>query len=354
MKIKETDGMNKPNNIILSLMLLLGIILFFVLNIAFGSVYIPFPEVIKILLGQETENQVWINIIIKSRLPQTITACLSGSALAIGGLMMQTLFRNPLAGPSILGISSGASLGVAIVIMFIGNIGGIAFSGMETIGNFAVIFAAFAGSVLVLFLILFLARKVKNNAMLLIIGIMVGYISSSLVGVLQFYSISENVHAFAIWGLASFSNISWNQMKFFIPVIIIGMIFSIFLMKTLNILLLGENYAKNLGLNIKRARLLIILITGLLTAVITAFCGPVAFLGLAVPHLARMLYSTSNHKVLVPGVLFFGALLALFCNLIARMPGFDGALPINAVTSMIGAPIVISVILKKKKLHSMN
>ena len=187
--------------------------------------------------------------------------------------------------------------------------------------------------------------------MLLIIGIMVGYISSSLVGVLQFYSISENVHAFAIWGLASFSNISWNQMKFFIPVIIMGMIFSIFLMKTLNMLLLGENYAKNLGLNIKRARLLIILITGLLTAVITAFCGPVAFLGLAVPHLARMLYSTSNHKVLVPGVLFFGALLALFCNLIARMPGFDGALPINAVTSMIGAPIVISVILKKKKLH---
>lgn len=351
MEIKTIAGKKKYKNFILGLMLLLGIILFFVLNIAVGSVYIPFPEVLKILMGQESENQVWVNIILKSRLPQTITACLSGSGLAIGGLMMQTLFRNPLAGPSILGISSGASLGVAIVIMFIGNIGGIAFSGMETIGNFAVIFAAFAGSVLVLFLILFLARKVRNNAMLLIIGIMVGYISSSLVGVLQFYSISENVHAFAIWGLASFSNITWNQMKLFIPIIIIGMIFSIFLMKTLNMLLLGENYAKNLGLNINRARLLIILVTGILTAVITAFCGPVAFLGLAVPHLARMLYSTSNHKILVPGVLFFGALLALACNLIARMPGFDGALPINAVTSMIGAPIVISVILKKKKLH---
>ena len=351
MEIKTIAGKKKYKNFILGLMLLLGIILFFVLNIAVGSVYIPFPEVLKILMGQESENQVWVNIILKSRLPQTITACLSGSGLAIGGLMMQTLFRNPLAGPSILGISSGASLGVAIVIMFIGNIGGIAFSGMETIGNFAVIFAAFAGSVLVLFLILFLARKVRNNAMLLIIGIMVGYISSSLVGVLQFYSISENVHAFAIWGLASFSNITWNQMKLFIPIIIIGMIFSIFLMKTLNMLLLGENYAKNLGLNINRARLLIILVTGILTAVITAFCGPVAFLGLAVPHLARMLYSTSNHKILVPGVLFFGALLALACNLIARMPGFDGALPINAVTSMIGAPIVISVILKKKKIN---
>ena len=352
--MKQNLIANKQNSTILSLMLLLGIIVFFVLNIAVGSVYIPFAEVIKILLGQECDNQIWVNIIIKSRLPQTITACLSGCGLAIGGLMMQTLFRNPLAGPSILGISSGASLGVAFIIMFVGNIAGFAFSGVESIGNLAIIFAAFAGSVSVLFLILFLARKVKNNAMLLIIGIMVGYISSSLVGVLQLYSISENVHAFAIWGLASFSNISWNQMKFFIPVILIGIISSIFMMKSLNMLLLGENYAKNLGLNIKRARLLIILITGLLTAVITAFCGPVAFLGLAVPHLARMLFSTSNHKVLIPGILFFGALLALFCNLIARMPGFDGALPINAVTSMIGAPIVISVILKKKKLHSLN
>jgi len=344
----------KNSNIILNLMLLLGIILFFVLNIAVGSVYIPFPDVLKILIGQGSDNQVWVNIILKSRLPQTITACLSGSGLAIGGLLMQTLFRNPLAGPSILGISSGASLGVAFVIMFVGNIGGFAFSGIATIGNFAIVFAAFAGSVLVLFLILFLARKVKNNAMLLIIGIMVGYISSSLVGVLQFYSISENVHAFAIWGLASFSNISWIQMKLFVPVILIGLFFSFLLIKPLNMLLLGENYAKNLGLNIRKYRLLIILVTGILTAVITAFCGPVAFLGLAVPHLARMLYSTSNHKVLVPGVLFFGALLALFCNLIARMPGFDGALPINAVTSMIGAPIVISVILKKKKLNSLN
>jgi len=344
----------KNSSIILNLMLLLGIILFFVLNIAVGSVYIPFTDVLKILLGQGSDNQVWVNIILKSRLPQTITACLSGSGLAIGGLLMQTLFRNPLAGPSILGISSGASLGVAFVIMFVGNIGGFAFSGIATIGNFAIVFAAFAGSVLVLFLILFLARKVKNNAMLLIIGIMVGYISSSLVGVLQFYSISENVHAFAIWGLASFSNISWIQMKLFVPVILIGLFFSFLLIKPLNMLLLGENYAKNLGLNIRKYRLLIILVTGILTAVITAFCGPVAFLGLAVPHLARMLYSTSNHKVLVPGVLFFGALLALFCNLIARMPGFDGALPINAVTSMIGAPIVISVILKKKKLNSLN
>ncbi|MBI9038408.1 MAG: iron ABC transporter permease [Bacteroidales bacterium] len=344
----------KSNNLILSLMLLLGIILFFVLNVAVGSVYIPFPEVIKILLGQESENQVWVNIIIKSRLPQAITACLSGSGLAIGGLLMQTLFRNPLAGPSILGISSGASLGVAFVIMFVGNIGGFAFSGIEIIGNLTVVFAAFAGSVLVLLLILFLAQKVKNNAMLLIIGIMIGYISSSLVGVLQFYSISENVHAFAIWGLASFSNISWSQMNVFIPIIFIGLFFSFLLIKPLNMLLLGENYAKNLGLNIKRSRLIIILVTGLLTAVITAFCGPLAFLGLAVPHLARMLYSTSNHKVLVPGVIFFGALLALFCNLIARMPGFDGALPVNAVTSMIGAPIVISVVLKKKKLNSFN
>ena len=354
MEINARIDKLKRSNIILNLMLLLGIILFFVLNIAVGSVYIPFTDVLKILLGQGSDNQVWVNIILKSRLPQTITACLSGSGLAIGGLLMQTLFRNPLAGPSILGISSGASLGVAFVIMFVGNIGGFAFSGIATIGNFAIVFAAFAGSVLVLFLILFLARKVKNNAMLLIIGIMVGYISSSLVGVLQFYSISENVHAFAIWGLASFSNISWIQMKLFVPVILIGLFFSFLLIKPLNMLLLGENYAKNLGLNIRKYRLLIILVTGILTAVITAFCGPVAFLGLAVPHLARMLYSTSNHKVLVPGVLFFGALLALFCNLIARMPGFDGALPINAVTSMIGAPIVISVILKKKKLNSLN
>ncbi len=324
------------------------IIVVFLLNVAIGSVHIPLGEVTKIVFGLGSENTAWSKIILKSRLPQAITASLAGSGLAVGGLMMQTLFRNPLAGPSILGISAGSSLGVAFVMMFAGaNIG---ISSLNLYGNLASIIAAIIGAVATLFLILFFARKVKNNAMLLIIGIMIGYITSALVDVLKYYSMSKFVHSYAIWGLGSFSNVAWHQLNIFIPVILIGLGLSFLLMKPLNILLLGENYATNLGLNVGRTRFFIILTTGILTAVITAFCGPIVFLGLAVPHITKMIFKTSNHKFLIPGVILTGILLALLCNLISKLPGFDSALPINVVTSIFGAPIVISVILKQRKL----
>lgn len=324
----------------------------FLLNLIFGSVNIPFEAVVKIIFGDVAVNDSWRLIVLKSRLPQTVTAILAGAGLAVGGLQMQTLFRNPLAGPSILGISSGAGLGVALVLLLAGKIGGVALSHLGWTGHLSVALAAFAGASLVLTLILFLSRHLKDNAMLLIVGIMVGYAASALVGILKFYSMKEDVHAYVIWGLGSFSTVSWSQMGVLFPVVMLGLVGSFFLVKPLNVMLLGDQYAGNLGINIKVSRLLIILCTGLLTATITAFCGPIAFLGLAVPHLTKGLFRTSDHKVLIPAVVLAGIAVALFSNLIARLPGFDGALPINAVTSMIGAPVVIWVILKGKNLRA--
>ena len=324
----------------------------FVLNLILGSVNIPFWSVMQALAGDIQMNDSWRLIVLKSRLPQAITAILAGAGLAVGGLQMQTLFRNPLAGPSILGISSGAGLGVALVLLVAGKIGGVALSHLGFTGHLSVALAAFAGASLVLTMVLFLSRHLKDNAMLLIVGIMVGYAASALVGILKFYSMKEDVHAYVIWGLGSFSTVSWSQMGVLFPVVTLGLLGSFFLVKPLNVMLLGEQYAGNLGINISLSRLLIILCTGLLTATITAFCGPIAFLGLAVPHLTKGLFRTSDHKVLIPAVILAGIAVALFSNLIARLPGFDGALPINAVTSMIGAPVVIWVILKGKNLRT--
>ncbi|MCG8581166.1 MAG: iron ABC transporter permease [Bacteroidales bacterium] len=332
-------------------LLLSLIIALFMLNIGVGSVAIPFDDMIKVLLGEGASRNAYNSIILKSRLPQTITAVLAGAGLAVGGLQMQTLFRNPLAGPSILGISSGAGLGVALVLLFAGNILGISISGYGLIGHLTVVGAAFVGAFFILLLIVFFARALRDNTILLIVGIMVGYAASAIIGVMKFYSPKEDVHAYVIWGLGSFSNVTWEHLMILIPVVIIGLIFSLLLIKPLNVLILGENYAENLGINIKNTRLSILLCTGLLTAAITAFCGPIAFLGLAVPHLTKGLFRTSNQKILLPAVILAGSVLALFCNLIARMPGFEGALPINVVTGLIGAPIVISVIIKRRKLN---
>ncbi|WP_430814877.1 iron chelate uptake ABC transporter family permease subunit [Carboxylicivirga sp. RSCT41] len=337
---------------IMGFVLLLSLIIaLFMLNIGVGSVAIPFDDLIKVLMGEEASRNAYHSIILKSRLPQTITAVLAGAGLAVGGLQMQTLFRNPLAGPSILGISSGAGLGVALVLLFAGNVLGISISGYGLIGHMTVVGAAFVGAFFILLLIVFFARALRDNTILLIVGIMVGYAASAIIGVMKFYSPKEDVHAYVIWGLGSFSNVTWEHLIILIPVVVIGLIFSLLLIKPLNVLILGENYAENLGINIKNTRLAILLCTGLLTAAITAFCGPIAFLGLAVPHLTKGLFRTSNQKVLLPAVILAGSVLALFCNLIARMPGFEGALPINVVTGLIGAPIVISVIIKRRKLN---
>lgn len=337
---------NKINISILSLITIFGIILF-VLNLFVGSVMIPFDELLKALFDRQN-NLTISTIVFQYRLPQTVTALLAGAALSVSGLLMQTLFRNPLADPSMLGISSGAGLGVAITVLLTGILGGKSLLTFGLLSNISVSVSAFVGAVLVLMLILGFSSRVKNMTTLIIIGLMVSYLAGSMTDVLKFFSLKEDVHAFVIWGMGSFSSVGLTKLPFFSISILLGLFLSLFLSKMLNILLLGDLYAENLGLNIKRANLIIILISGYLTAIVTAFCGPIAFLGLAIPHLSRFILKTSEHKMLVPATMLIGMTVSLLCNLIARLPGFDGNLPINAVTAFIGAPVVICVILRKR------
>lgn len=327
----------------------LSIILFFMLNLLLGSVSIPIGNIIDILLYGDDENAIWTNIIMKSRLPQSATAAMAGAGLAVSGLLMQTVFRNPLAGPSVLGISSGASLGVACVVLLSGSIGGVALSKLGVIGEFTITISAIVGSLLIMALIAFVAQKVRGNVSLLIMGVMIGYIANAIIGVLKFFSAEEDIRAYVIWGLGSFSRVSGDQTSVFLILMAILLPLSFLLIKTLNLLLLGDSYAKNLGLNIKRARLMVIGCSGILVAVVTAYCGPIIFLGLAVPHICRGLFHTSNHMTILPASLLCGASLALLCNLIARMPGFEGALPVNSITALVGAPVVMWVLFNKRK-----
>lgn len=336
-------------NTTLLLILVLLILAFLFLNLVLGSVHIPMSSVWRILTGQGNEAVTWQNIIWKSRFPQALTALVAGAGLAISGLQMQTVFRNPLAGPSVLGISSGASLGVAFVVLFSGSIGGIALSHLGFMGEVALSVAAIAGSLSVMALIVFASRKVKGNVTLLIIGVMIGYLANAIIGILKFFSVEEDIKAYVIWGLGSFSRVSGNQMMLFVTIMAILLPLSFLLVKTLNLLMLGDGYARNLGLNIKRARILVISCSGILTAIVTAYCGPVIFLGLAVPHLCRAVFQSSDHRILMPACLVMGAALALACNLIARMPGLEGALPVNSVTALIGAPVIASVLFRKRK-----
>lgn len=328
-------------------MIFLGIVLF-LMNLFVGSVTIPFGDIIDVLLKESVDNNL-ITIILNYRLPQAVTAMLAGAGLAVSGLLMQTLFRNPLADPSMLGISSGASLGVGLVILLTGAISGTAVSSFGWWSTIGVSFAAFIGAVAVLFVILTFNSRTKNMATLIIIGLMIAYIASSITDILKFFSQKEDIHAFVIWGMGSFSAVGTSKLEALSISVLIGLIASVFLAKNLNVLLLGEMYAENLGLNIKRNSLIIILISGYLTAIVTAYCGPIAFVGLAVPHITRFLFKSSDHRLLIPMTMLIGTNLTLFCNLIARMPGFDGNLPINAVTAFIGAPVVIAVILKGNK-----
>jgi iron complex transport system permease protein len=341
--------MSRRATAILMMLLGLSIIVFFILNLFLGSVSIPIRDIIEILFGQKNDNVIWTNIIMKSRLPQSLTAAMAGAGLAVSGLLMQTVFRNPLAGPSVLGISSGASLGVACVVLLSGSIGGVALSKLGVIGEVTITLSAIVGSLLIMALIAFAARKVRGNVTLLIMGVMIGYIANAIIGVLKFFSAEEDIRAYVIWGLGSFSRVSGGQTSVFIILMILLLPTSFFLIKTLNLLLLGDSYARNLGLNIKRARLLVIGCSGILVAVVTAYCGPVIFLGLAVPHICRGLFRTSNHATILPASLLGGASLALLCNLIARMPSFEGALPVNSVTALVGAPVVMWVLFKKRR-----
>lgn len=335
------------------LLIMASIFLFFFLNLVLGSVSIPLRAVWNILWGTGNESVIWQNIIWKSRVPQALTALAAGAGLSVSGLQMQTVFRNPLAGPSVLGISSGASMGVAFVVLLSGCLGGVALSKLGFMGEIALTIAAIAGSLSIMALIVFVSQKVRGNVTLLIIGVMIGYIANAVIGVLKFFSVEEDIRAYVIWGLGSFARVSGDQMTLFICIMVVLLPLSFLLVKTLNLLLLGDAYARNLGLNIKRARLLVITCSGVLVAIVTAYCGPIIFLGLAVPHLCRGMFRTSDHRILMPASLLAGASLALVCNLIARMPGFEGALPVNSVTALVGAPVVMSVLFNKRR-NEMN
>ena len=335
------------------LLIMASIFLFFLLKLVLGSVSIPLRAVWNILWGTGNESVIWQNIIWKSRVPQALTALVAGAGLSVSGLQMQTVFRNPLAGPSVLGISSGASMGVAFVVLLSGSLGGVALSKLGFMGEIALTIAAIAGSLSIMALIVFVSQKVRGNVTLLIIGVMIGYIANAVIGVLKFFSVEEDIRAYVIWGLGSFARVSGDQMTLFICIMVVLLPLSFLLVKTLILLLLGDAYARNLGLNIKRARLLVITCSGVLVAIVTAYCGPIIFLGLAVPHLCRGMFRTSDHRILMPASLLAGASLALVCNLIARMPGFEGALPVNSVTALVGAPVVMSVLFNKRR-NEMN
>ena len=346
----------------LMLLILASIFLLFLLNLLLGSVHIPFGKIWELLWGtgaasnpdtMSNQEVIWSNILWKSRVPQALTALVAGAGLSVSGLQMQTVFRNPLAGPSVLGISSGASMGVAFVVLLSGSLGGVALSKLGFMGEIALTIAAIVGSLSIMALIVFVSQKVRGNVTLLIIGVMIGYIANAVIGVLKFFSVEEDIRAYVIWGLGSFARVSGDQMTLFICIMVVLLPLSFLLVKTLNLLLLGDAYARNLGLNIKRARLLVITCSGVLVAIVTAYCGPIIFLGLAVPHLCRGMFRTSDHRILMPASLLAGASLALVCNLIARMPGFEGALPVNSVTALVGAPVVMSVLFNKRR-NEMN
>lgn len=327
------------------LLLTMVIALLFILNLVMGSVDIPVGDTFRILLGEESQRPSWQYIILQSRLPQALTAILCGAALAASGLMLQTAFRNPLAGPSIFGINSGAGLGVALVMLFLG--GSISAGSVSLTGFVAVLTAAFVGAMAVMALIFFFSTIVRNHVMLLIIGIMIGYIANSAISLLNFFATDEGVRSYMVWGLGSFGGVSMKIMPVFAGVTLLGLTGSLLLIKPLNALMLGDSYAENLGVNIIRTRNWLLIVTGILTAITTAFCGPIAFIGLAVPHITRLLLTTDNHRSLLPATMLMGGVIALFCNLITILPGEDGVIPLNAVTPMIGAPVIIYVIIKR-------
>ena len=333
-------------NVCIILLLVAGIIVLFAMSLIVGSVRIPLADVCDILFDKFEGKESWKYIVMENRLPQALTAMLCGASLAVCGLMLQTAFRNSLAGPDVFGISSGAGLGVAIVMLFLG--GSVSTTLFTVSGFLAILTSAFIGAIVVTMIILFLSTMVRNSVLLLIVGLMVGYVSSSAVALLNFFASEEGVKNYMVWGMGNFGGVSMNHMQLFALLCLVGIIASIFLIKPLNIMLLGTQYAESLGINIRQIRNLLLVTVGLLTAVTTAFCGPISFIGLAIPHISRLLFRTDNHQILLPGTVLTGAVIALFCNLVCYLPGELGIIPLNAVTPLIGAPVIIYVIIKRR------
>lgn len=333
-------------NVSIILLLVASIIVLFAINLIVGSVRIPLADVCDILFDKFEGKESWKYIVMENRLPQALTAMLCGASLAVCGLMLQTAFRNPLAGPDVFGISSGAGLGVAIVMLFLG--GSVSTTLFTVSGFLAILTSAFIGAIVVTMIILFLSTMVRNSVLLLIVGLMVGYVSSSAVALLNFFASEEGVKSYMVWGMGNFGGVSMDHMLLFALLCLVGIIASIFLIKPLNIMLLGTQYAESLGINIRQIRNLLLVTVGLLTAVTTAFCGPISFIGLAIPHISRLSFRTDNHQILLPGTVLTGAVIALFCNLVCYLPGELGIIPLNAVTPLIGAPVIIYVIIKRR------
>lgn len=326
---------------------LLGVLVLvlFMLNIFIGSVNIPPVEVADIIFNGADPDGPLRFIIVGSRFPQAVTAFLAGSALTVSGLMLQTVFRNPLAGPSILGITSGSSLGVAFVILFLG--GSVSAAGYSWGGYMAILIGSFIGSLAIMALLLAFSVWLRNNLMLLIAGIMVGYLTSSAITLLNFLSTAEGVHGYAMWGMGNFNGVALRQVPVFLLSVCFGLVLSILMAKPLNVILLGENYAHNLGVNTRWVRNMLLITTGLLTSVVTAFCGPISFIGLAVPHIVRMIFRKSDHRIIIPGCILTGASVGLLCNLLCLLPK-DVVLPLNGVTPLIGVPVILYVIFKER------
>jgi iron complex transport system permease protein len=329
---------------LLSLLLLLALFL----NISLGQVAIPIKEVIKSLFGSTASKETWEYIIVNFRLPKAITAILVGIGLSISGLLMQTLFRNPLAGPYVLGLSSGSSLGVAFVILGAGALPSVISTFL--LSSYGIILASCLGSFSVLLLVLLISKYLRDTMTILIAGLMFSSFAGAIVSVLTFFSSAEKLQKFTFWSMGSIGNLSWQNIFILFLAVILGLLLSLFSLKALDALLLGENYAKSLGLNLNKSRRMIIFATSILAGSITAFAGPIAFVGLAVPHLAKLLFQTSNHRVLFWSTIQIGAIIMLFCDMISQMPGFDFTLPINAITSIIGAPVVIWLLVRKNRL----
>ena len=340
---------NTKKHFILFIALFFALVILFFVNISLGSVTIPNEEIVKGIFNQKMNKESWEIILYNFRLPKAFTAILVGMALSISGLLMQTLFRNPLAGPYVLGLSSGASLGVAFVILGAGILP--SFLSNVFLSSYGIVFASGLGSALVLMAVLLVSKKLKDTMAILIVGLMFGSFTSAIVAVLTYFSTAEQLQKFTFWSMGSLANLSWNEVSLLALLTFIGLSISFLVIKPLDALLLGERYANSLGINFKKTRILIIFATSILAGSITAFVGPIAFIGLAVPHMAKLLFQTSNHLTLFWSTILLGAIILLFCDIIAQLPGSDLTLPINAITSMIGAPIVIWLLVRKRSFN---
>jgi len=347
------DKKVKSRRLITYSFLLVIVIVFFLLDLLIGSVKITPTGILDIIFHTQNLHDSFLPTILKEfRLPRCITAILAGMALSISGLQMQTIFRNPLAGPYVLGISSGASLGVAILVLGVWP----AFTGVipHVPGNWAILFAAALGAAAVLFLILLVSARVNDIMTILILGLLFGGAVSAIVNILQYFSDEYSLRTFVLWNMGSLSGVTQAQLKVLAPTIIAGLIVALLTGKVLNALLLGETYARSLGVNIPLSRFLIFLSTSILAGGITAFCGPIGFIGIAVPHLARILFKTSNHHILMPASMLLGAIVMLVSDMICQLPGTDIVLPVNSVTALLGIPVVIWVLLKNIRISSIN